>query len=146
MPAGRNLGWWVIVALIFASNIGSEHIVGLAGSVAKDGVAMCTIFKAKNWAVLDAKVVAAQAQKKSRPACARRPVARPPLFLPSFGRMVSRLHAHHLTGGPLVGNNPSFFGVLLVPKIRIRTVRGTFSNWSLGRMSIKGGVRPLPRP
>ncbi|MGE5359547.1 MAG: sodium:solute symporter [Bacteroidales bacterium] len=38
--AGRNLGWWVIGASIFASNIGSEHIVGLAGSGASDGVAM----------------------------------------------------------------------------------------------------------
>jgi SSS family solute:Na+ symporter len=38
--AGRNLGWWIIGASIFASNIGSEHIVGLAGSGAKDGVAM----------------------------------------------------------------------------------------------------------
>src|SRR5512136_2349497 len=38
--AGRNLGWWVIGASIFASNIGSEHIVGLAGSGARDGVAM----------------------------------------------------------------------------------------------------------
>src|SRR5437899_13102139 len=38
--AGRNLGWWVIGASIFASNIGSEHIVGLAGSGAADGVAL----------------------------------------------------------------------------------------------------------
>ena len=38
--AGRNLSWWVIGASIFASNIGSEHIVGLAGSGAKDGVAL----------------------------------------------------------------------------------------------------------
>ena len=38
--AGRNLGWWVNGASIFSSNIGSEHIVGLAGSGAKDGVAM----------------------------------------------------------------------------------------------------------
>ncbi|MEI6654910.1 MAG: sodium:solute symporter [Verrucomicrobiota bacterium] len=38
--AGRNLGWWVIGASIFASNIGSEHIVGLAGSGAKDGMAL----------------------------------------------------------------------------------------------------------
>src|ERR1700678_880046 len=38
--AGRNLSWWVIGASIFASNIGSEHIVGLAGSGAKDGGAM----------------------------------------------------------------------------------------------------------
>ncbi len=38
--AGRNLGWWIIGASIFASNIGSEHLVGLAGSGATDGVAM----------------------------------------------------------------------------------------------------------
>jgi len=38
--AGRNLGWFVIGASIFASNIGSEHIVGLAGSGCTDGVAM----------------------------------------------------------------------------------------------------------
>ena len=29
--AGRNLGWFVVGASIFASNIGSEHLVGLAG-------------------------------------------------------------------------------------------------------------------
>jgi SSS family solute:Na+ symporter len=38
--AGRNLGWWIIGASIFASNIGSEHIVGLAGSGATNGVAL----------------------------------------------------------------------------------------------------------
>src|SRR5499433_1970882 len=38
--AGRNLGWWIIGASIFASNIGSEHIVGLAGSGATSGVAL----------------------------------------------------------------------------------------------------------
>lgn len=38
--ADRNLGWFVVGASIFASNIGSEHLVGLAGSGATDGVAM----------------------------------------------------------------------------------------------------------
>ena len=38
--AGRELGWFVIGASIFASNIGSEHLVGLAASGATDGVAM----------------------------------------------------------------------------------------------------------
>jgi SSS family solute:Na+ symporter len=38
--AGRNLGWFLIGASIFASNIGSEHLVGLAGSGATDGVAL----------------------------------------------------------------------------------------------------------
>jgi SSS family solute:Na+ symporter len=38
--AGRNLGWFIVGASIFSSNIGSEHLVGLAGSGATDGVAM----------------------------------------------------------------------------------------------------------
>lgn len=38
--ANRNLSWWIVGASIFASNIGSEHIVGLAGTGATDGVAM----------------------------------------------------------------------------------------------------------
>ncbi len=38
--AGRNAGWFVIGASLFASNIGSEHLVGLAGEGAKNGVAM----------------------------------------------------------------------------------------------------------
>jgi len=38
--AGRHLGWFVIGASIFASNIGSEHLVGLAGSGTTDGVAL----------------------------------------------------------------------------------------------------------
>jgi SSS family solute:Na+ symporter len=36
--AGRHLGWLIVGASIFASNIGSEHLVGLAGSGATDGV------------------------------------------------------------------------------------------------------------
>ncbi len=38
--AGRNLGWVIVGASIFSSNIGSEHLVGLAGSGFTDGVAM----------------------------------------------------------------------------------------------------------
>jgi solute:Na+ symporter, SSS family len=38
--AGRNLSWWIIGASIFASNIGSEHVVGLAGAGASSGVAL----------------------------------------------------------------------------------------------------------
>jgi solute:Na+ symporter, SSS family len=30
--AGRNIGWFVIGASIFAANIGSDHVIGLAGS------------------------------------------------------------------------------------------------------------------
>jgi len=38
--AGRNAGWVVIGASIFTSNIGSEHIVGLAGQGASSGLGM----------------------------------------------------------------------------------------------------------
>ncbi|USN99536.1 MAG: sodium/solute symporter [Phycisphaeraceae bacterium] len=38
--AGRNVGWFVIGASLFASNIGSEHLVGLAGEGSDSGVAM----------------------------------------------------------------------------------------------------------
>lgn len=38
--ASRNVGWFVVGSSIFASNIGSEHIVGLAGNGAKSGMAM----------------------------------------------------------------------------------------------------------
>ena len=38
--AGRNVGFFAIGASIFASNIGSEHIVGLAGQGASTGMAM----------------------------------------------------------------------------------------------------------
>ena len=36
--AGRNLTWFAAGASIFASNIGSEHLIGLAGSGASSGV------------------------------------------------------------------------------------------------------------
>jgi len=36
--AGKNVGWFVVGASLFASNIGSEHLVGLAGTGAESGV------------------------------------------------------------------------------------------------------------
>ena len=38
--ASRNVGWFVVGASIFASNIGSEHVVGLAGAGAGDKLPM----------------------------------------------------------------------------------------------------------
>lgn len=38
--AGRNVGWFLIGSSLFASNIGSEHLVGLAGTAAASGVAV----------------------------------------------------------------------------------------------------------
>lgn len=37
--AGRDVAWFAVGASLFASNIGSEHIVGLAGSGANNGMA-----------------------------------------------------------------------------------------------------------
>ncbi len=38
--AGRNVGWFVVGTALFASNIGSEHLVGLAGTGFDSGVAV----------------------------------------------------------------------------------------------------------
>nr|XP_008122332.2 PREDICTED: sodium/glucose cotransporter 1-like [Anolis carolinensis] len=38
--AGRNMVWWPIGASLFASNIGSSHFVGLAGTGAAAGIAI----------------------------------------------------------------------------------------------------------
>ena len=38
--AGRNVGWFVIGSALFASNIGSEHLVGLAGTGFDSGIAV----------------------------------------------------------------------------------------------------------
>jgi SSS family solute:Na+ symporter len=37
---GREVGWFVVGASLFVSNIGSEHLVGLAGTGADSGVAV----------------------------------------------------------------------------------------------------------
>ncbi|MES1217920.1 MAG: sodium:solute symporter [Bacteroidota bacterium] len=49
--ANRNLGWWVIGASILASNVGSEHIVGLAGS-AGSSVTVLGHYELHSWIVL----------------------------------------------------------------------------------------------
>ncbi|MEL6866261.1 MAG: sodium:solute symporter [Bacteroidota bacterium] len=49
--AGRNIGWFIVGASIFASNIGSEHIVGLAGTGASDKMPLL-IFELHAWIVL----------------------------------------------------------------------------------------------
>ncbi|MFW6043390.1 MAG: sodium:solute symporter family transporter, partial [Marinilabiliaceae bacterium] len=49
--AGRNAGWIAIGASIFASNIGSEHLVGLAGAGAESGMAMAH-WEMQGWLVL----------------------------------------------------------------------------------------------
>lgn len=49
--AGRNMGWFVIGASIFASNIGSEHVVGLAGTGAAGNMPLAH-YELHAWIVL----------------------------------------------------------------------------------------------
>ena len=49
--AGNSLSWFIVGASIFASNIGSEHLVGLAGSGCTDGVKMAH-FELHAWCLL----------------------------------------------------------------------------------------------
>lgn len=49
--AGRDATWLAIGASIFASNIGSEHVVGLAGSGAESGMAMAH-WEFHSWIIL----------------------------------------------------------------------------------------------
>jgi len=49
--AGRNIGGLVVGASMFASNIGSEHVVGLAGTGAGDKIPML-IYELHAWIVL----------------------------------------------------------------------------------------------
>lgn len=49
--AGRNIGWFVVGASILASNVGSEHVVGLAGTAADSGLVMGH-YELHSWIVL----------------------------------------------------------------------------------------------
>ena len=48
---GKGEPWYIIGAAIFAANIGSEHLVGLAGTGAKDGVGMAH-WEMQGWMIL----------------------------------------------------------------------------------------------
>lgn len=48
---GRDAGWIAIGASIFASNIGSEHLIGLAGAGASSGMAMAH-WEVQGWMIL----------------------------------------------------------------------------------------------
>jgi len=49
--AGRNIGWFAIGGSLFASNIGSEHVVGLAGSGSTSGMVMAH-YELTSWCLL----------------------------------------------------------------------------------------------
>ncbi len=49
--ASRHVGWFVIGASVFASNIGSEHVVGLAGTAAASGLVLGH-YELHSWLIL----------------------------------------------------------------------------------------------
>lgn len=50
--AGRSAAFWAVGASLFASNIGSEHFIGLAGSGAKVGMSVSWGEWLSPWAIL----------------------------------------------------------------------------------------------
>jgi solute:Na+ symporter, SSS family len=49
--AGRNIGWFVVGSSILASNVGSEHVVGLSGTAASSGLVLGH-YEMHSWIVL----------------------------------------------------------------------------------------------
>lgn len=49
--SGRSETWLAVGAVIFAANIGSEHLVGLAGAGAESGMAMAH-WEMQGWMIL----------------------------------------------------------------------------------------------
>lgn len=50
--AGRSMMWWAVGPSLFASNMGSEHFVGLAGSGAATGIAVVAYEWQASWILL----------------------------------------------------------------------------------------------
>lgn len=50
--AGRSMVWFVVGTSLYASNIGAEHFVGIAGSGASTGVAVTMFEWQSSWVIL----------------------------------------------------------------------------------------------
>eukprot|EP00794_Sanderia_malayensis_P006218 gene6218-6934_t len=50
--AGRSMAWWAVGGSLFASNIGSEHFIGLAGSGAATGIGVVAYEWQASWILL----------------------------------------------------------------------------------------------
>src|SRR6058998_726378 len=129
--AGRNLGWFLVGASIFASNIGSEHVVGLAGAGATSGVALAH-YELHAWCLLVLGWVMvpfyARTMVFTMPEfLARRysPAARSVLSIISLVAYVLTKLAVGIFAGGVV------FGVLL-PELRI----GAFNSFWIGSVAV----------
>ena len=129
--ASRHLGWFVVGASIFASNIGSEHLVGLAGAGATSGVALAH-YELHAWCLLVLGWVMvpfyARTMVFTMPEFLERrfsPAARSVLSLISLVAYVLTKLAVGIFAGGVV------FGVLL-PELRI----GAFNSFWIGSVAV----------
>src|SRR5881409_1739090 len=145
--ASRHLGWFVVGASIFASNIGSEHLVGLAGAGATSGVALAH-YELHAWCLLVLGWVMvpfyARTMVFTMPEFLERrfsPAARSVLSLISLVAYVLTKLAVGIFAGGVV------FGVLL-PELRI----GAFNSFWIGSVvvllltgvyTVLGGMRAV---
>src|SRR6266568_2472701 len=133
--ASRNLGWVVVGASIFASNIGSEHLVGLAGSGATSGVALAH-YELHAWCLLVLGWVFvpfyARSMVYTMPEFLERrftPTARWVLSIISLVAYVLTKIAVGIFAGGVV------FGVLL-PELKVRIGSATFDSFWVGSVLV----------
>ena len=149
--ASRNLGWFIVGASIFASNIGSEHLVGLAGAGATSGVALAH-YELHAWCLLVLGWVLVPFYARSRvfttPEFLERrfsPAARTVLSLISLvAYMLTKLAVGIFAGGVV-------FGVLL-PELSLNIAGFTFNSFWVGSVlvvlltgayTVLGGMRAV---
>src|SRR5437867_9393577 len=133
--ASRNLGWFIVGASIFASNIGSEHLVGLAGSGATSGVALAH-YELHAWCLLVLGWVFvpfyARSMVYTMPEFLERrftPAARWVLSIISLVAYVLTKIAVGIFAGGVV------FGVLL-PEFQVRIGSATFDSFWVGSVLV----------
>jgi SSS family solute:Na+ symporter len=133
--AGRSLGWFVVGASIFASNIGSEHLVGLAGAGATSGVALAH-YELHAWCLLVLGWVLVPFYLRSRvytmPEFLERrfsPTARTVLSVISLVAYVLTKIAVGIFAGGIV------FGVLL-PELRLEVFGFQFNSFWIGSVLV----------
>jgi SSS family solute:Na+ symporter len=133
--ASRNLGWFVVGASIFASNIGSEHLVGLAGSGATSGVALAH-YELHAWCLLVLGWVFVPFYMRSKvytmPEFLERrfsPTARTVLSLISLVAYVLTKFAVGIFAGGIV------FATLL-PEVHLHVLGGTWNAFWIGSVAV----------
>src|SRR3989442_3460337 len=133
--AGRNLGWFLVGASIFASNIGSEHVVGLAGAGATSGVALAH-YELHAWCLLVLGWVFvpfySRALVYTMPEVLGRrfsPTARSVLSVITLAAHVFTKFAVSIFAGGIV------FATLL-PEVSLRAAGATFNSFWIGSVTV----------